>query len=287
MKFLKKMRDIFIFLSVILPGLLSAQGVVINELDADQPGADSTEFVELYGPSGTSLDGYVLVFFNGGDPSNASYQAVDLSGSVIPSSGYFVIGNVHVSNVNIVINDNSLQNGADAVVLYNNTTVDLWPNGSLPILDNAVDAVVYGTADSEDLELMTLFAQGQMQLDEGAANNVSSLSRVPNGGAAFTLSLFVAQAPTPGASNVGGTVGVISESTNVSVYPNPASEIINIVHSMPIDKVVLYDSMGKEVWMDSLKLSGDQLNVSSLCPGFYVLKLVSNSFVESITIVKI
>lgn len=281
------MRDIFIFLSVIFPSLLMAQGVVINEIDADQPGADSTEFVELYGPSGTVLDGYILVFFNGGDPINASYQAVDLTGSIIPASGYFVVGNANVPNVNVVINDNSLQNGADAVVLYNNTTIDLWPNGSLPSVDDALDAVVYGTGDSEDIELMTLFAQGQLQLDEGAANNVSSLSRVPNGGAAFTLSLFVAQAPTPGASNVGGTVGIISESTNVNVYPNPASEIITVVHSMPIDKMVLYDSMGKEVLMDSLKLSGDKLNVSSLCPGLYVLRLISNSFVESITIVKI
>jgi hypothetical protein len=267
---------------------LRAQGVVINEIDADQPGSDSTEFVELYGPSGTSLDGYVLVFFNGGDPSNAAYQAVDLSGNVIPESGYFVIGNVNVPNVNIVINDNSLQNGADAVVLYNNTNIDLWPNGALPTSDGAVDAVVYGTGDAEDIELIGLFTPTQTQLDEGAANNILSSSRVPNGGAPFALSLFVSQTPSPGESNVGGTVGgVIYESNNVSVYPNPAIDVINIVHFIPIDTAVLYDSMGKEILLDSMNLSGDQLNISTLCPGMYILRLISSSFIESITIVKI
>ena len=41
--------------------------VVINEVDADTPGADVAEFVEFYNPSASdaSLDGLVAVFFNG------------------------------------------------------------------------------------------------------------------------------------------------------------------------------------------------------------------------------
>ena len=50
--------------------------VVINEIDADTPSTDTMEFIELKSTtSNFSLNGYVLVFFNGttnGD-ANASY----------------------------------------------------------------------------------------------------------------------------------------------------------------------------------------------------------------------
>ena len=41
--------------------------IFINEVDADQTGADTGEFIELYdgGVGNTPLDGYVLVLING------------------------------------------------------------------------------------------------------------------------------------------------------------------------------------------------------------------------------
>lgn len=45
---------------------MQARGqVVINEVDYDQPGSDTTEFVELSGPPGMSLTGWTLYFYNG------------------------------------------------------------------------------------------------------------------------------------------------------------------------------------------------------------------------------
>jgi len=53
--------------------------IIINEVDADTPGVDSLEFVELYdgGTGNTDLSGLVIVFFNGSD--DASYPAFDLA----------------------------------------------------------------------------------------------------------------------------------------------------------------------------------------------------------------
>ena len=46
-------------------GWFSFSQVVINELDADTPGTDQLEFIELKSASPNfPLDGYVLVFFN-------------------------------------------------------------------------------------------------------------------------------------------------------------------------------------------------------------------------------
>lgn len=209
------MKKILVALSILACFQIHAQEILINEVDADQVGSDTLEFVELVGASGTSLDGYFLVFFNGGDANNASYRTIDLSGQVIPSSGFFVVGSAYVTNVNLNfdVDNNAIQNGADAIALYQGNVAD-YPNGTAPSLTGLVDALVYGTADPDDLELMALFGPGQLQVNEGAANNTESMSRVPDGGLANTFSLFVAQAPTPGATN-GGTVGV-KESLNSS-----------------------------------------------------------------------
>lgn len=187
---------------------MQAQEVLINEVDADQVGSDTLEFVELVGAPNLSLDGYILVLFNGGDANNASYRTVDLTGQTIPASGFFVVGSSYVPNVNMNfdVNNNAIQNGADAIALYQANAAD-FPDGTTPTSVGLVDALVYGTADPDDAELIAVFGPGQLQANEGAANNTESLSRVPDGGAANTFSLFVAQVPTPGTTN-GGTVGV-------------------------------------------------------------------------------
>ena len=97
--------------------------VVINEIDADTQGMDTKEFVELKSDTPfLSLEGYVLAFFNGnpnaGD-ANRIYQSLDLSGLVTDANGLVVIGNNAVSPVpSMIIYDNYIQNGPDAMAVY-------------------------------------------------------------------------------------------------------------------------------------------------------------------------
>lgn len=179
--------------------------LIINEIDADTQGSDALEFVELYdgGTGNTSLDGFVLVNYNGSN--NTSYNAIDLDGFSTDAEGYFVIGNTDVANVDLVVPGNSFQNGADAVVLYFGDATS-FPNGTAVSTDNIIDAIVYDTNDSDDPELLVLLNAGQLQVNEDANGNkdVESLQRVPNGeGGARNTSTYVAKAPTPGASNDG------------------------------------------------------------------------------------
>ncbi|MBL3655663.1 T9SS type A sorting domain-containing protein [Fulvivirga sediminis] len=177
--------------------------VLINEIDVDTPGSDQEEFIELYdgGEGNTSLDGLVLVFYNGN--GDASYNAFDLTGYSTNAAGYFVLGNAAVANVDLVFSNNGLQNGADAIALYQGTVAD-FPSGTLVTTDNLVDAVVYDTDDSDDPELLTLLNPGEPQLNEnegGDKDNVS-LQRMPNGGGgARNTSAYVTAAPTPGTEN--------------------------------------------------------------------------------------
>jgi hypothetical protein len=60
----------------------------------------------------------------------------------------------------------------------------------------------------------------------------------------------------------------------LSVYPNPASETIYITSGVTIEKIELYDIVGKQV-LESKNTS--EINVSHLDHGLYLLKLYSEN----------
>ncbi|MEO1670677.1 MAG: lamin tail domain-containing protein [Cyanobacteria bacterium J06631_2] len=174
----------------------NSSSITINEVDADTPGSDSAEFIELYdgGAGNSSLDGLVAVLYNGNGDS--SYAAFDLDGFSTDSNGFFVLGNEAVANVGLTFGNSTLQNGADAVALYQGNATD-FPNGTAVTADGLVDAIVYDTSDGDDSELLTTLGQ-DTQFDEDANGDKDndSNSRLPDG-----TGLFVAQAATPGVSN--------------------------------------------------------------------------------------
>ena len=157
------MKHLLSFLLMCLSTWAAAQitEVRINEVDPDQPGIDTTEFVELYGPANQPLDGLILIFITGA--SDVSYDVYDLAGFSTDESGFFVLGAPSVLNVDMLLIPNpqgSIENGADAIVLYEGSAAD-WPEGTAANADFAIDAIVYGTENAEDAGLIMLFAQGK------------------------------------------------------------------------------------------------------------------------------
>lgn len=174
--------------------------IVINELDADQAGEENREFVELYdgGLGNVPLDGLVVVLFNGA--TGGSYAAYALRGQTTNASGFFVLGDEDVPNVNLAIPNFTLQNGPDGVALYRGTRSD-FPQGSFPLTDNLVDAVVYGTNDDDAIDLIAMLTPGQTQVNEGAADNAHSIGRVADGGEPRQTDSYATLNPTPGTGN--------------------------------------------------------------------------------------
>ncbi|RMF82999.1 MAG: hypothetical protein D6744_05530, partial [Planctomycetota bacterium] len=68
-----------------------ALAATINEIRIDQSGSDASEYFELAGNPGESLDGlwYVVIGDTAG-AGGAVEAIVDLSGLVIPADGYFL-----------------------------------------------------------------------------------------------------------------------------------------------------------------------------------------------------
>ena len=219
--------------TIIAPGPV----FTINEVDADQTRTDTAEFIEIYdgGVGNSALDGLVVVLFNGN--GDVAYEAIDLDGQSTDADGFFVIGSGNVANVELVeFTSNDLQNGADAVALYEADATD-FPRGTAATTTNLLDAVVYDTDDADDTDLLSALGQ-TVQFNESENGNPTgeSLSRVPDGSGDF-----VAQAPTPGAANApdtGGTgtqtITLISEVQGASDFSAIAAPQVGVNDISPL-----------------------------------------------------
>ena len=174
----------------------------INEIDSDTDSLDQLEFIEIKSESPNfSLDGYIIVLFNGSsNGSDSSYLAIDLNGFQTDLNGLFLIGNNNVSpSAQIIVPNNSIQNGADAVAIYQAPLSD-FPNSTIATTTNLVDALVYDTSDSDDENLMQLLGVNiQINENENGNKDFESIQRSNNG------SYFV-DTPTPREVNEGNGV---------------------------------------------------------------------------------
>lgn len=182
--------------------------ILINEFDSDQDGTDSAEFIELTdgGIGGTDLSGLTVVLYNGSN--NLSYAAIDLDGVTTNADGYAVIcanaATVANCDVDVSPDTNWLQNGADAIALYEADATD-FPNNTEVVVDGLIDAVVYDTNDADDPELLVLLEAGQAQINEnegGSATTVSGQRCPDSSGLARQTDTYAVWAPTPGVENV-------------------------------------------------------------------------------------
>lgn len=210
------MKNIVTILTLLIVSIGYSQAVVINELDCDTPGIDYGEFVELKSETPHfPLDGYVLVFFNGSTSGgDSSYFALDLDGTVTDINGLLLIGNDTVTPYpQVFIGENLIQNGADAVAIYQGDDDD-FPIGTLATQTNLVDALVYDTSDADDTVLMALLGVTE-QINEGPGNNTNSIQRNNDGS-------YTSTTPTPRQLNDGS--GVILNTLEITTGQTQVDE---------------------------------------------------------------
>ena len=186
--------------------LSSHAAVVINEIDYDQPGTDTAEFIELFnsGSSIISLDNYSIDLINGS--TSSSYRNIDLTGFSINAGSYFVV----CSNASLVANCNYsftssngwFQNGApDAVALYEST--------------NLLDALSYEG-------ILLPYTEGDVLTIKDNNIDITSISRIIDGADSNNNALdFELGCITPGSANIAG-MGDCSV-TQINPVPLPAA----------------------------------------------------------------
>lgn len=227
---LNKSLLLFIFT---IPNILFSQ-LVINELDADTPSTDTLEFIELKSAaSNFSLNGYVLVFFNGfsNGLGNVSYNAIDLDGYSTDINGIFLIGNSLVSPTpSFIIPNASIQNGPDAVAIYYANDTD-FPTDSPATLTNLIDAIAYSnSATNGPTTLMTALGLTSF-INENQTSSATSKSISRNSDGTYSV-----VNPTPGTNNDGTGVVLngISVSTSITELTENESFVITFTTQFPV-----------------------------------------------------
>lgn len=207
-KFMKKIT--LSLLSIFLSTVAFSQ-VVINELDCDTPGVDNLEFLELKSDTPNfALDGYVVVFFNGSASGmNSSYFAIDLDGYVTDVNGLLLIGSNSVNPLpQLLISENVIQNGADAVAIYQADDLDFEEPTVAYVDSTLIDVLIYGTADADDVDMIDIFNDDPrfvdiQQINEGPGNNTNSIQRFVD---EFDVVTYTATVPTPRQLNDGSGI---------------------------------------------------------------------------------
>ena len=180
-----------------------APTLFVNEIDPQSAAAgDAAEFVEITGPAGTSLSGFVLVFFDAS--TNASYLTTDLSARTLDASGRLVVGNPDVVGAGLTFPAATLRDGSGAVALYQDAAAT-FPDETQATSVNLVSTIVYGAAtlvDQSLLNLLGVFVQYAESYEGSAAS--FSLGRLPLAGGPSRL--VYAQVPSPNAANAATVV---------------------------------------------------------------------------------
>ena len=216
----------------LLMSQLSFGQVVINELDCDSPGAETMEFLELLSETPNyPLDGLVVVFFNGSESGgNSSYFTIDLDGHTTDINGLFLIGSNSVSPVpQYLIAENVIQNGPDAVAIYEADDLD-FPEETLATIDNLIDVLMYDTDDADDTDMINIFNQHPnftdlQQISEGPGNNANSIQRFVD---QFDVVTYTSTTPTPRQLNDGSGIVLNGISMSISQTQYDEDDVFDI-----------------------------------------------------------
>jgi cytosine/adenosine deaminase-related metal-dependent hydrolase len=180
-------------------------GLVVNEIDYDNVGTDTLEFVELYNAGAVAVDltNVALVFVNG--LGGVEYGRVSLaSAGALPAGGFLVAGSAALV---------ATVSGAATIALDAAFTIQNGSPDGVLLLDTATGQVIDALSYEGSITAATLTGvAGTVSLVEGTAvplavadSNTAqgSLCRLPNGTDTDDASADWAfcSAPTPGTAN--------------------------------------------------------------------------------------
>ena len=227
------MNKIFTFFSILLISQLNyAQILRINELDSDTPGADDKDFIEIKSQTPNfNLDGYVVVFFNGSaSGGNMSYLAYDLDGYSTDINGLLLIGGSTVIPFpQYVIPENVIQNGADAVAIYQADGIDFEEPVLAYVDETLIDVLLYKRiGDTDGQGFLSIYSAFNPSIDfvvEGSSNSTTSI-QLDNGNGDVG---YVVTTPTPRQLNDGSGVVLNGILMNVTQTMYNEGETFDIV----------------------------------------------------------
>ncbi|MCB0736208.1 MAG: T9SS type A sorting domain-containing protein [Bacteroidetes bacterium] len=77
-----------------------------------------------------------------------------------------------------------------------------------------------------------------------------------------------------------------SKQNTLKLYPNPATQLLNIESKEPIQQIVIYNIQGQELEHKTLNVTSTQLNISHLPKGTYLLQTITNQKTQTTKFIK-
>ena len=214
-----------------------AQQFIINEVDSDNPSVDTLEFVEIKSTQPfTSLDGHVLVFYNGATDGNTAlkvYYAISLDGLSTDINGLVVVGNSGVSPTPArIIPNNTIQNGPDVVAIYQGDIEDFYQYAPI-ITAGFIHGVGHNNAATQPTVLMNALGVTSFGNENQLSNReLHSIQRANDG-------TYYAGTPTPGRLNDGS--GFVFNGLTIGVDRADKVEGTNFDITFTLDEAVEND----------------------------------------------
>ena len=177
---------------------------------------------------------------------------------------------------------------SDSGYILTGSAAEMYPDGGTPGWAAKLDK--YGT----------VLWENTYSLDFRTTGYLVDAAETPDGGFIFTGSHSVAGSPTgqdmwlvkvdsngcvvAGCTPTGITNTKIGHEDKTTIYPNPATDILNVeMTSFPDEKEVkieLYDIAGRKVFQQLLTNNKTQIDIRHLQPGMYILKVSNSNNVE-------
>ena len=134
--------------------------------------------------------------------------------------------------------------------------------------DNQNDVIFYWSLSSANWEGSSTTNIIEVTFNQADVGTISTYAKNGCGeGAAFTL-------------NIMSTVGIEDIISHTAIYPNPATDFI-IVTDLDNRNLEILDISGKLILSEKINSNRYKLNISSLKPGSYILKLSENNKINS------
>lgn len=250
------------------------------------------------GPITATPGSYKLaLYYKGADESAWSYVGEDL-GHANPMS-ITVVGastpNIQM-NSNFSINPNPLRKGQSATVSVNITNRGSAAfTGKLKLsLLNANNQEVQVIQQKNVNSAITQYSTDMFTFIGTISANAGSyklaLYYQPTGVSTWTLvgNTYNSNYQNPKSVTVTDPTGIEENGEDaLSIYPNPANDVIRITSASPVmERVEMFDLTGKQVYSAINVRSGAEINIANLTGGVYMLRIVTDEGILTRKVVK-
>lgn len=190
-------------------------------------------------------------------------------------------------NISYGIHTGKIQDACGNVMAYTFVLTPMTPTGQADQTFNEGDSLADIEIDGENIQWYD--NSGEMPDFPDGMDEPLPLSTVLVDGTTYYASQTIdgVESAERFAVTVHTTAAIETNTfNNLSFYPNPIANVLNIENANGIDRIKLTNALGQSVFTNTVNSNSAQVDVSSLSKGVYFVTIASGSASKTIKIIK-